>query len=145
LPALAGADELSGIGEMDAGVMGSFAQMVGDNEIAAGVRRTLRGFDVDDDSLAVDVISNVMKDQRNFITQKHTIKYLRADEILMTTLADRRTFAEWDRTERQGMVERTIAEAERILNEHEVPPLSDDQERHLKEVMQAAERDLVSK
>jgi trimethylamine--corrinoid protein Co-methyltransferase len=28
IPALAGADELSGIGEMEAGVMGSYAQMV---------------------------------------------------------------------------------------------------------------------
>ncbi len=35
IPALAGADELSGIGEMEAGVMGSYAQMVCDSEIAA--------------------------------------------------------------------------------------------------------------
>ena len=38
LPALAGADELSGIGEMAAGVTGSLAQMVVDNDIA--VRRS---------------------------------------------------------------------------------------------------------
>ena len=50
LPALAGADELSGIGEMEAGVMGSYAQMVCDNEIAASVRRTLRGFEVNQES-----------------------------------------------------------------------------------------------
>lgn len=44
IPALAGADELSGIGEMEAGVMGSCAQMVCDNEIAATIGRLRRGF-----------------------------------------------------------------------------------------------------
>ena len=42
IPALAGADELSGIGEMEAGVMGSFAQMVLDNELAGSVHRSAR-------------------------------------------------------------------------------------------------------
>ncbi|MCX6068937.1 MAG: trimethylamine methyltransferase family protein, partial [Chloroflexi bacterium] len=37
IPALVGADELSGIGEMEAGVSGSFAQMVADNEFASSV------------------------------------------------------------------------------------------------------------
>ena len=49
IPALAGADELSGIGEMEAGVMGSFAQIVCDNEIAASVRRVIKGFEVNDE------------------------------------------------------------------------------------------------
>ncbi len=44
LPALAGADELSGIGEMEAGVMGSYAQMVADNEFAGSVLRIRKGF-----------------------------------------------------------------------------------------------------
>jgi trimethylamine--corrinoid protein Co-methyltransferase len=57
IPALAGADELSGIGEMEAGVMGSTAQMVCDSEIAASVRRLQRGFAADEDALAVEVIA----------------------------------------------------------------------------------------
>ena len=52
LPALAGADELSGIGEMEAGVMGSYLQMVIDNEIAQAVQRLRRGFVTDKDSLS---------------------------------------------------------------------------------------------
>jgi trimethylamine:corrinoid methyltransferase-like protein len=45
IPALAGADELSGIGEMEAGVMGSLAQMVLDNNsppASAGCARLQR-------------------------------------------------------------------------------------------------------
>ena len=144
IPALAGADELSGIGEMEAGVMGSHAQMVCDNEIAASVRRLRRGFAVDQDALAVGVIAAVMDGSRNFLDQRHTVRYLRAGEVLYTHLAERRLWEEWDQAGREGMAERAQAEAERLLAEHEVPPLTEDQERELAEIMREAERELVA-
>ncbi|MCS7283711.1 MAG: trimethylamine methyltransferase family protein [Anaerolineae bacterium] len=135
LPALAGADELSGIGEMEAGVMGSYAQMVCDDEIARSIRRLLRGFAVDEDALAVEVIAAVMEGPRNFLGQRHTARYLRAGEILLSRLAERRSWGEWDQSGREGMAERAQAEAERLLAEHEVPPLSSEQERELDDIL----------
>jgi trimethylamine--corrinoid protein Co-methyltransferase len=154
IPALAGADELSGIGEMEAGVASSYAQMVCDNEIAASVRRLRRGFAVDEDALAVEVIAAVMDGSRNFLDQRHTVRYLRAGEVLYTHLAERRPpfippnvggerGGEWERAGREGMAERAQAEAERLLAEHEVPPLAEDQERELEEIMQEAVQDLA--
>jgi len=144
IPALAGADELSGIGEMAAGVNGSYAQMVLDNEIAASVRRLRQGFTVDEDSLAVEVIANVVAGSGNFLDQMHTVRYLRSGELFVTRLADRRTWPEWDKGGRQGMAEQAQAEAERLLAEHTVPPLTDEQERQLDEIMRQAEAELVS-
>ncbi len=115
LPALAGADELSGIGEMDAGVMGSHAQMVCDNQIAAGIARVIRGFQVNEDSLAVDVINEVMNGSRTFIAERHTVNYLRSGEILFSKLSEKRGFSEWDLTGRKELVDNAQAEAERIL------------------------------
>jgi trimethylamine--corrinoid protein Co-methyltransferase len=143
IPALAGADELSGIGEMEAGVMGSYAQMVCDDEIALSVRRLRRGFAADEDALAVDVIAKVMDGSRNFLEQHHTVRYLRAGEVQYTRLAERRSWGEWDRTGRLGMVERAQAEAERLLAEHQAPPLADEQERELDAIMQQAADELV--
>jgi len=143
IPALAGADELSGIGEMAAGVASSYAQMVCDNEIAASVRRLRRGFATDEDALAVEVIAAVMDSSRNFLDRRHTVRYLRAGEVLHTHLAERRTWEAWDQTGRESMAERAQAEAERLLAEHEVPPLTEDQERELTEIMQEAERELI--
>ncbi len=142
IPALAGADELSGIGEIAAGVMGSLAQMVCDNEIVASVRRLRRGFIVDEDALAVDVIATVMASTRNFLEQRHTVRYLRAGEVMYTKLAERRGWDEWDQDGRTGMAERAQVEAERLLAEHEVPPLTEHQEGELDAIMQAAEREL---
>jgi trimethylamine--corrinoid protein Co-methyltransferase len=143
IPALAGADELSGIGEMEAGVMGSFAQMVCDNEIAASVRRLRQGLSVNEDALAVEVIAAVMDGPRNFLGQRHTVRYLQAGEVLLPRLADRRTWEEWERAGRIGIIERAQAEAERLLAEHEPPSLTEEQERELEETMREAERELV--
>ncbi len=143
IPALAGADELSGVGEMEAGVMGSYAQMVCDDEIVASVRRLLRGFACDADSLAVEVIAAAMDGPRNFLAERHTSLRLRSGELLLTRLAERASWETWEQRGRENMAERAQAQAERILAEHEVPPLSQEQERYLDEVMKEAERVLA--
>ena len=145
IPALAGADELSGVGEMEAGVMGSYAQMVCDSEIAASVRRLRRGFVVDDDAVAVEVIAAAMDGMRNFLAQRHTSRYLRSGELLMTHLAERRSWETWDREGRENMAERAQSEAEKILAEHQVEPLSPAQEGELEAIMAEARRILVDK
>jgi trimethylamine--corrinoid protein Co-methyltransferase len=145
IPALAGADELSGIGEMEAGVMGSFAQMVADNELAGSIRRLRRGFVANEDALAVEVIAAVMNGTHNFLGQKHTSRYLRSGEVLLTRLAERGTWEMWDNGGRKGMAERAQDEAERILREHQIPPLEPIQEKELDALMAAAESELVKR
>jgi trimethylamine--corrinoid protein Co-methyltransferase len=138
VPALAGADELSGIGEMEAGVMGSFAQIVCDNEIAGSVRRIRKGFNVNDDSLAVEIIATAMRGTHNYLGQKHTMRYLRSGEVLLTTLAERGSWENWEAHGRTGMAERAQAEAIYLIQNHHVPPISDDQERELDEILSEA-------
>jgi trimethylamine--corrinoid protein Co-methyltransferase len=139
IPALAGADELSGIGEMEAGVMGSFAQMVLDNELASGVKRLRTGLSADAEHLAVDIIGNVMNGTRNFLGQKHTMKHLRAGEMSLTKFAERNSWDTWDeKLERKQMADYAVDEAERILREHTVPPLEPQQEKELDRIMASA-------
>jgi trimethylamine---corrinoid protein Co-methyltransferase len=141
IPALAGADELSGIGEMEAGVMGSFAQMVLDNELAGSVIRLRTGLSADAEHLAVEIIGNVMNGTRNFLGQKHTMKYLRGGELALTKLAERNSWDTWEeKLERKGMADHAVDEAERILREHTVPPLEPQQEKELDRIMAAAEK-----
>ncbi len=143
IPALAGADELSGIGEMEAGVMGSYAQMVADNEFAGSVIRIRNGIRADADALAVDVVAAAMSSTRNFLGQKHTMKYLKSGEVYLTKLAERGSWEAWENAGRIGFVERSQAEAEQILREHQVPPLEPAQERELDALMIAAAKELV--
>ncbi len=142
IPALAGADELSGIGEMEAGVLSSYAQMVCDNELAASVRRLRRGIEATEDAMAVDVIASVMRGSRNFLGQKHTSRYLRSGEMLLTHLAERGSWESYEASGQVGMAERAQAEAERLLREHTVPPLREEQERELDALLEQALHEL---
>jgi trimethylamine--corrinoid protein Co-methyltransferase len=143
LPVLAGADEISGIGEMEAGISGSFAQMVADNEFAGSISRLKRGFGIDTDSLAVDVIAAVMAGPRNFLGQKHTTRYLRAGEVHFTRFLERGARESWEQGGSLDLSSRVQSEAERILREHRVPPLDTAQEDELNNLMSAAEKELV--
>jgi trimethylamine--corrinoid protein Co-methyltransferase len=146
IPALAGADELSGIGEMEAGVMGSFAQMVLDNELVGSVKRLRKGLSADAEHLAVDIILNVMNGTRNFLGQKHTIKHLRGGELALTKFAERNSWDTWEeKLDRKQMADYAIDEAERILREHTVPPLDDRQEKELDRILAAAEVETMRK
>lgn len=146
LPALAGADELSGIGEMEAGVMGSFAQMVLDNELAKSVHRQRQGLSADAEHLALEVINTVMNTNRNYLASKHTLKHLRAGEIALTKLAERNSWDTWEeKMNRKQMADYATDEAERILREHVVEPLSEQQEAELDKIMVAAEKETLKK
>jgi trimethylamine--corrinoid protein Co-methyltransferase len=146
IPALAGADELSGIGEMEAGVMGSFAQMVLDNELAGSVLRLRTGLSADAEHLAVEIIGNVMSGPRNYLGQKHTMKYLKGGELALTKLAERNSWDTWDeKLNRKQMADHATDEAERILREHHVPALEPQQEKELDRIMQAAAKEFEKK
>jgi len=135
LPVLAGADEISGVGEMAGGMTSSLAQMVVDDEILANIARIQRSFEVNKDSLALDVIKTIMGDTRNFLAEDHTIKYLRGGEVLLPELAGRETWDEWQASGNQGLVERAQAKVEELLAQHEVPPLNDEQISALDDVI----------
>lgn len=146
IPALAGADELSGIGEMEAGVMGSHAQMVLDNELAASVMRLRTGLSADTEHLAIEIIGNVMNGTRNYLGQKHTLKHIRAGELALTKLAERNSWETWDeKLERKQMADYAIDAAEKILREHQVPPLEPQQEKELDRILAAAEKETIKK
>jgi trimethylamine---corrinoid protein Co-methyltransferase len=83
-----------------------------------------------------------MKGSHNFLGQKHTMRYLRSGEVLLTTLAERGSWETWEARGKVGMAERAQAEANRIISTHQVPTLSDDQERELDDILNEADQKL---
>ena len=80
LPALAGANLIYGMGMLEMGQVLSFSQMVMDNEFAAMIKRSIRGIEVNDELMAVDVIKRVGIGG-NFLGQQHTMDHLDAEQI----------------------------------------------------------------
>lgn len=140
-PALAGADNLSGIGGAWENC-GSLAMMVLDDETYADVFRLIRGIEVDEDRLALDVIDKVGP-MGNFLAQRHTMKYLREGEMRNSPLWDKRTM---DRAKAEGI--RPIQEAAKerarqILRDHETTPLDRDVGRDLAGIVDEGSKALL--
>ena len=132
-PALAGADNLSGIGGAWENAS-SFEMMIIDDEVYSDVFRIVRGVDVDEDRIALDLIEKVGP-MGNFLGQRHTLKYLREGEMRNSPLWDKRTR---DKAETEGL--RPIQEvardkARRLLGEHVPTPLDRDVEAELARIV----------
>lgn len=136
VPAVAGADELSGVGEMAGGPFSSNFQIVIDDDIYGMVRQIRRGVHVDEDSLAVEVIAKAMHTKGNFLGQKHTRDYMHAGEVWRGRFANLETKWEaWESAGGRDVLSRAQEESERILAEHQVPPLPEDQSKALDEIL----------
>lgn len=143
LPAMAGADSLSGIGGAWENAA-SLEMLVIDDEIYADVFRTIRGIDVDEDRLALDVIDTVGP-MGNFLAQRHTMKYLRMGEMRNSTLYDKRTM---DKAKKEGI--RPLHEAardvvQRLLKDHVPTPLDRDIEAEVAKVVRDGGKRLMAR
>jgi trimethylamine---corrinoid protein Co-methyltransferase len=139
VPALAGADELSGVGEMAGGTYSCNAQIVIDNDIFGEIMRICRGFTVDEESLAVDVIAHAMSTTRNFLGEKHTRKYLRSGEVWEGRLGIKEIGWEmWQAAGYSNAIERAEHIATDIFSSHEVAPLPQEQINALDEILRGS-------
>jgi trimethylamine--corrinoid protein Co-methyltransferase len=86
LPALAGANLIYGMGMLEMGQVLSFSQMVMDNEFAAMIKRSIRGIEVSDELMAVEIIKQVGIGG-NFLGQKHTMEHLADEQVQADMIA----------------------------------------------------------
>lgn len=141
LPAMAGADSLSGMGGAW-GTNSSLEMLVIDNEVYADVFRAVGGIGVDPDTLAVDVVEKVGS-TGSFLAQKHTVDHLRKGEHRISTLWDKRWFERATNEGIKPLEERAREEAKRILREHEPERLDRDVEKALARVVKDASKKLM--
>ncbi len=144
LVALAGADEIALVGGLiDFAKTASYEQVVIDNEMAGYIHRILKGIDVTEDKLALDVIREVAHGG-NYITHEHTLRHFR-EEQYFTKLSDRTMRDRWRRNGSKDIRERAIEKVRKILKEHHPAPLSKEIKKDLeKEVAAIYKREGVN-
>ena len=79
-----------------------------------------------------------MDGSRNYLDQAHTVRYLRAGELLVTRLAERGNWDEWDRRGLMDMVRRAQQRVDKLLSEADPLPLEAAQERELDRILNHA-------
>lgn len=130
LPAMAGADQVVGIGGFERSGCESVEQIVMDCELWRNILRAWRGIDVQRDTLAFDVISRVGPGGY-FMKDVHTLKFFRRENLLpkIAMLPAPHDSAE------EPMRVAARKEAKRILAEHRPLPIERDVADEVKAVL----------
>ena len=137
-PLLSGSVGIGTLGHLENAVTFSPQQLVIDNEIAGSVRQMLNGFEVNKETLAVEVIKQVGPNG-NFLDQAHTMNYLRK-EVFPSKMFDRLGWSAATERTVQGIEEKAKMVAADLMQKTTPPPLSPEQEQAIDQVVDEAWR-----
>ena len=112
----------------------SFEQLVASNEIIGMVRRIIGGFEIDEESLALDLIDEVGPGGE-FLTSRHTLKHFR--ENWMPELLCRSAYEKWEMEGKKDLGTKAGEKARFILDNHVPPPLPGDVCERLREIIES--------
>jgi trimethylamine--corrinoid protein Co-methyltransferase len=138
--ALCGVTEVGGAGIVEGGLGMSPLMLMIDNELAAYTGRLREGFEIDPDTLAVEAINRVGH-QGDFMSDPHTLKYLRREMRYDPLLFDWRPHDQWSK-DGDTIFERARDRMRDILQKHEVPALDEPLHNELDRILTAAEKEL---
>lgn len=130
LPAQAGADLiLYGVGALESALTASYEKVIIDNEVLGMVKRMLRGIEVDEKAMAVDIIHEIGPGGY-FLAHRQTLEALPKDHFI-PRLGNRMRYDAWKEMGGRDIREVAGEEVKRILKEHQPPPLDRDIEGRL--------------
>jgi trimethylamine--corrinoid protein Co-methyltransferase len=124
---------ISGPGMLDFENCQSFEKLVMDDTICGMALRLIKGIDVDDETLAVDLIRKVGAGG-HYLAQKHTMEWLKKEIFNPSELVDRQDLSAWKKLGSKDTFQRAKETAQRILRDHKVEPMPKDVEKNLDEV-----------
>jgi trimethylamine---corrinoid protein Co-methyltransferase len=137
LPALAGASILTGAGHLEGGLFVSYTQLILDHELMGMVQAAIQGFDVDENTLALDVIARSVHTS-SLLTDEHTLANLRKVRIFRSKLLSRQPRQNWLDAGSKTMDQVAREKAINLLQTHEPAPLDASIQKALGEVINAA-------
>lgn len=138
--ALMGTNLVHGIGATENGTTGSLYQLVLCDEVLSYTKRMMRGIEVNDDTLAVDIIHRVGPGG-HFLGEEHTLEFFKK-EFWFPTLMDRTRYDEWKANGALSMGSRAKAKTQRLIREHQPKALNPEVVKKISEIVTHAESKL---
>lgn len=135
--ALSGGDLCHDVGYTESAMTGSVFQLCAMDEAIGYARRITRGIEVNDDTLAVNVIHDVGPNA-HYLKEKHTRRYYKS-EFWYPNLLDRQDFENWEMTGGLTLKDRTVARVRDILATHSPSPIKPETEKVIEKVLAKAE------
>jgi trimethylamine--corrinoid protein Co-methyltransferase len=129
LSGLTGADLLIAPGYLEALYTVDPVQLVIDDEIIGYLKRIIRGIDINETTLAKDIIKNTPPGG-NYLTQRHTLENFRS-EYHLPKIFNRDARAKWTDAGSKDLNQRAKERAIEILKEHRQEPLDESVQKEL--------------
>lgn len=107
-------DMLLGVGLLHGSRIWSYEQMLLDCEIFSIIHKVMQGIQINDETLALDVIRAVGP-EGNFLSQRHTVKHMR--DLFLPKYFDRRPYNVWEE-KKDGAFDWARVKAKEILQTH---------------------------
>lgn len=133
---LVGGNIIHDLGYLESGLTFSFAQLAICDDIVGWVETFMRGVEVSDETLALDVIKEVGPDG-GYLDTKHTLEHFR--DIWYPDLFERDTYDVWKSKGGTTLAARAADRVEKILQEYQPEPLPEDVERRLMDIVGRAQ------
>ncbi len=139
---LAGADLFGHAGILGSDHGGSLPWLVMDDEAMDFAKRLVRGFTVDEETLAGPVIADVGPGG-NYLAQTHTVQHYREELWIPSDVWTRDTYETWMSKGNTTTEERAIARVNEILEHHQPEPMEPALAKEIDKIVDAARRELV--
>jgi len=128
-----------GSGMLESGITFDYGQLVLDCEIARMIKFVVQGFQVTDDSLALDVIKEIGPGG-HFLKHRHTLDHMRTQS--KPEIIDRRSRSAWKAAGATTAYERAAQKARWILENHKPEPLPDDVLATIRSIVVETEKEM---
>jgi trimethylamine--corrinoid protein Co-methyltransferase len=135
LETLAGAQLAHDVGYLDSGMTNSIEQIVICDELIAYVKHFMKGLEVNEETLALDVIEKVGPDG-DFLGNLHTRKHFKEDWY--PTLFDRHNYDGWVAAGSKTLRQRAREKALQLLESHKPEPLPAEVQKKVDQIVEEA-------
>jgi trimethylamine---corrinoid protein Co-methyltransferase len=139
LPSLAGANLIYGAGMLDSGMVLDYGKMILDDEINHSIIRMIKGVPVSDTSLSVDLIKELGR-TGNYLTHPSTLNHF--SELIQPRIMNRENYDNWSANGRTDVHQRALQRARELVANHHPPPISDQAQKEIDEIIRETEKEL---
>ncbi|MFW2367882.1 MAG: trimethylamine methyltransferase family protein, partial [Desulforhopalus sp.] len=143
LSALEGCNLVHDVGYLGQGLVGSLGSLVMCSEIISYAKRIMKGFSLDTDHLALDIIKQVGPGG-NYLAEMHTVQHCRTEHWLPDNI-NRLTHEVWAKAGGKTYDEVVTDKARDILNDFKPKPLSENVLKEIEAIYSRAGENLIGK
>jgi trimethylamine--corrinoid protein Co-methyltransferase len=143
MSAQSGSNLTHDVGYIEHGNKASLEALVIADDLIGYAKRFVKGIEVNEDTLALDVIDKVGPGG-NFLTEKHTLKYFKT-ETWYPPLFTREVYENWVSGGKKTLTQRAHEKVIDILENYKPEPLSKDVQQKLRAIVERAEEKILKK